>query len=121
MRNALSDKLEQGRERQGHYASDTGDRFGAFEIMGPCGMKLIMLSSGEYLPTHNEWEHVSVRAKGRCPNWQEMCFVKELFWGDEECVVQYHPAKTDYINNHPLVLHLWKPPEKVPMPPRWMV
>lgn len=63
------------------------------------------------------WEHVSVRAisknnKGkkyeRVPNWAEMCFIKETFWGDGECVVQYHPIKEHYVNIHPCVLHLWK-------------
>lgn len=66
------------------------------------------------------WEHLSISTIGekRIPNWQEMCMFKDLFWLPEECVVQYHPAKSEYINNHPGVLHLWRPiNEKLPTPP----
>lgn len=54
------------------------------------------------------WEHVSVGMKHRCPTWEEMCIVKNLFWDENECVVQFHPPKKDYVNCHPYVLHLWK-------------
>jgi len=54
------------------------------------------------------WEHVSVSMKNRCPTWEEMCAIKDLFWKDSECVVQYHPPKSEYVNNHPFCLHLWK-------------
>jgi hypothetical protein len=64
------------------------------------------------------WEHVSVSLEHRCPSWEEMQFVKELFWDDKEMVVQYHPPKSDYINCHPFCLHLWKPiGMQLPFPP----
>lgn len=120
MRDKLPDKLEDGRVPDGHYASARGDRYGAFFIWGPCGAELCILSSGEFHKTNEGWEHVSVSTQHRPPNWQEMSFVKDLFWGEDECVVQYHPPKSDHINNHPNCLHLWKP-EQMPMPPKWMV
>jgi hypothetical protein len=56
------------------------------------------------------WEHVSVSLnKKRCPTWDEMCLVKNMFWDDEDCVLQFHPKKSEYVNNHPYVLHLWRP------------
>lgn len=61
------------------------------------------------------WEHVSstLRFKNsgisNNPSWDEMCYIKSLFWDEEDMVIQYHPAKSDYINNHPHVLHLWRP------------
>lgn len=64
----------------------------------------IMSTSGQY----SEWEHVSVSTKNRCPNWEEMCLVKNMFWGEEEVVVQFHPKKSKYVNNHEFCLHLWK-------------
>jgi len=68
------------------------------------------------------WDHVSVSYKNRCCTWDEMCTVKYIFFRDDECVVQYHPKKADYINNHPYVLHLWKKQgEEFPMPPKYMV
>jgi len=69
------------------------------------------------------WEHVSVtkRTKNRnvysLPSWEEMCFIKDLFWSDEDTVIQYHPKKSEYVNNHPYVLHLWKPTNiELPIP-----
>jgi len=55
------------------------------------------------------WEHVSVSPAYGCPLWAEMCWVKDLFFGPDEWVVQYHPAAKDYVNIHPRVLHLWRP------------
>lgn len=56
------------------------------------------------------WQHVSVSVEydDRCPRWEVMCFVKELFWEPEDWVVQFHPAKAEYVNCHPGCLHLWK-------------
>lgn len=64
------------------------------------------------------WDHVSVSLPNRCPNWLEMCFVKELFFDDEECVMQLHPPKSKYISNHPYCLHLWRPQDTaIALPP----
>lgn len=47
-----------------------------------------------------------------------MCWLKDQFWDEEECVVQFHPPRSDYVNNHPFVLHLWKPlAVEMPRPP----
>jgi len=44
-----------------------------------------------------------------CPNWREMCFIKDLFWDEEDVVIQYHPKKSEYVNLHNNYLHLWRP------------
>jgi hypothetical protein len=68
------------------------------------------------------WDHVSVSLANRCPNWREMCYIKDLFWHEDEVVVQYHPAKKDYVNNHNYCLHMWKPQtEEIPVPPSILV
>lgn len=77
------------------------------------------------------WEHVSVHIEDktrkkyqqqRVPSWEEMCWIKDLFWSKEDTVIQYHPAKKDYVNNHPYTLHLWRPIENdFPKPPKVMV
>lgn len=68
------------------------------------------------------WEHVSVSLPNRCPNWEEMCYMKDLFWDDTGCVVQFHPPKSEYVNNHNYCLHLWKPVgTTLPTPPRVLV
>lgn len=78
------------------------------------------------------WDHVSVSIKvdghkkikhvDRCPTWEEMCYVKSLFWDDEEPVMQLHPAKSTWVNNHPYCLHMWRPQNAViPLPLPLMV
>lgn len=55
------------------------------------------------------WEHVSVSRRDRCPTWDEMCQVKAMFWDEDDCVIQFHPPKRDYVNIHPYCLHMWRP------------
>lgn len=59
------------------------------------------------------WEHVSVHivdsGKEVTPIWEEMCMIKDLFWDPEDCVIQFHPPQSEYVNNHPYTLHLWRP------------
>jgi hypothetical protein len=67
------------------------------------------------------WEHVSVHAESGkevlTPLWDEMCHVKETFWDPEDCVMQLHPKKSEYVNNHPHTLHLWRPTDQeIPQP-----
>jgi hypothetical protein len=65
---------------------------------------------------YSRWDHVSVSLPDRCPTWEEMCFVKELFFERGEPAMQLHPAK-DYVNNHPYCLHLWRPLDaEIPLP-----
>lgn len=73
------------------------------------------------------WKHVSVSIQSRTgmvvlPSWQIMCKVKDLFWEPEDWVVQFHPAKSEYVDVHPGVLHLWQPINvELPKPNRLMV
>lgn len=70
------------------------------------------------------WEHVSIcpYRKDYTPSWDEMCLLKDLFFREDEVVIQYHPAKSQYVNNMPHCLHLWRPMnEPVPTPPSIMV
>lgn len=119
MRSIVPGKLEDGRVRTGHFKSDhTNGLMGAFHVHGPSGRMMVIISSG----TEDSWEHVSVSVEGRTPNWSEMAFVKDLFWSDEEAVMQLHPPKSQYVNCHPYCLHLWRPRDAViPLPPVHLV
>jgi len=97
------------RVMKGAYGSDSSyGNNGAFRIKrGGRTEFIIIASDGE------GFEHVSVHCitegLDRTPMWAEMCFVKDLFWGEVDCVIQYHPAKSEYINMHKHTLHLWRP------------
>lgn len=60
------------------------------------------------------WEHVSVTVSPnknqatRFPTWEEMSIVKDHFWDDTDTVIQFHPPASEYINQHPYCLHLWR-------------
>lgn len=114
----LSPVIEKWRKRSGIMRSDPGDTFGAFLIPGPCGTDLKIIASSGDASVGVDWEHVSVSCRNRCPNWQEMCFVKSLFWHAEETVMQLHPPQSQWINQHPYCLHLWRPlNHAIPLPP----
>lgn len=99
---------------------------GVFSIpLNGFGHKIIancVVSNGWDPETPVPWEHVSVHiveyGKQRTPTWAEMCAVKDIFWDAEECAVQYHPPKSEYVNIHPHVLHLWKSKNGMETPPK---
>lgn len=68
------------------------------------------------------WDHVSVSYPNRCPTWDEMCMVKDIFFLPEETCVEYHPAKENYVNIHPYCLHIWRPQKAgLPLPTKLFV
>lgn len=96
---------------------DVGDAYnGAFQI-GVNGVLLSVIASNG-----RGWDHVSVSHPYRTPTWQEMCEIKRLFFKEEETVIQYHPARSNYINIHDHCLHLWRKQDAdFPMPDLIMV
>lgn len=109
---------EIARIRTGALASDESyGNNGAFTIRLKHGQSVGVIATDQY-----GWEHVSASRMDRCPTWDEMCQVKDLFWDAEDCVIQYHPPKSEYINNHPYCLHLWRPiGVELPRPPSILV
>lgn len=62
------------------------------------------------------------RKRTTAPTWEEMCEIKRMFFQEDETVVEYHPAKADYVNLHPLCLHMWRPiGAEMPKPPKIFV
>jgi hypothetical protein len=118
MKARLPERLEQCRTIQ--YVGRDGGLNGRFIVQGPYGCELQVISDdgGE-----SGWEQVSVSTdRRRSPNWPEMCFVKDLFWDEEERVMQLHPPLSEYVKNHPNCLHLWKPRhQEIPAPPVGLV
>lgn len=125
---------------------------GAFDLPSPePGWRLSLIcSDGSEVPelAAYQWEHASVHAyreslveqspfaanghrfnsglrrkiQTRTPTWKEMCYVKDLCWDGEDVVVQYHPRRSEYVNQHPNVLHLWRPKlGAIPTPPPELV
>ena len=112
------------RVRSGAYGSDPSiGNNGAFFIPSrPGRIPFQVIASDGAMPGGEAWEHVSVSLPDRCPTWEEMCRIKSIFWDDEDCVMQLHPPRSQWINNHRFCLHLWRPVSSpIPTPPSIMV
>ena len=119
MRKSLTPELETKRVQLPGYEIGSGPN-GAFVVQGPTGATLRIIADDGTDPTSAAFgfEHVSVSVSHRDPNWREMAFVKRLFWENEEAVYQLHPPESQWVNNHPHVLHLWRHVSRdIPLPP----
>lgn len=82
------------------------------------GRMFVIVSNG------GGWDHVSVSLldSDDTPTWEDMCHIKNTFFEPEECVIQYHPPESAYVNRSHKCLHLWRPQgERIPTPSIEMV
>lgn len=113
---------EKYRVRNGRYQSSRNDGNNGCFVISFSGRTTAFVIASDGMG----WEHVSVHMhtddKDRIPTWAEMCKIKDLFWDEEDTVVQYHPPKSEYVNMHKYVLHLWRSTEfDMPRPPSILV
>jgi len=87
-----------------HMKGDRGN--GVFKVYAGGRSFFVVASNG------GGWEHVSVspcnKKRKSCPTWDEMCAIRDMFFQPEERVVEFHPPKSEYVNQHPYCLHLWR-------------
>lgn len=109
---------EKYRATIGNFGTAPGTPYGLFFVKYKNNVTPLKILCA---PAEDEWQHVSVSMPNRCPTWEEMAYIKSLFWDDSETVIQFHPSKEEYINNHPYVLHLWKHKDGHVLPPSILV
>lgn len=118
--------LEEFRTSPPGYESKLGDTFGWFVFQNGNTQIRAMAVDG----TETGWEHVSVtvayksgkKMVPRTARWEEMHWIKEQFWNPEECVVEFHPPQSHYVNVHRHCLHLWRNVKEIfPVPPEILV
>ena len=75
------------------------------------GIKLTVIATLDTDDNGITWEHVSVSLKNRLPTWQELKFIKMLWFliRAEQVRKQFFPPQSEYINVHKNCLHLWRP------------
>ena len=118
MRDKFPKHVESTRVCAGQFASNAGDMFGMFFLRSPSMANIqVMVCDG----LETGWDHVSVSLSKRCPTWDEMCWVKNLFFRPDEAVIQIHPPADQYVNDHPHCLHLWRPIGGIETPPPILV
>lgn len=125
---------EQYRLRTGPLGSRKEDGNNGSFFLPPISMDWMFAVIASDGPDESPWEHVSVHMRDRrdmdagsraqrqprmrVPGWAEMCYIKNIFWDPEDCVIQYHPAESSYVSIHDYVLHLWRPVGiELPTPP----
>lgn len=115
----LLDAIRDTRPEVVSFFGDTGDHeVGMFHTASPVDQSplRVIATAGE------GWDHVSVSLEHRIPCWEEMDFIKRMFFLDTETAMQLHVPPDDHINHHPNCLHLWRPHAgEIPRPPEWMV
>lgn len=131
MRDLTHPALDRYRDRSSYVVSEfgsTGDHGNGRFYLPPMGWRPSD-DSGKH-PVHfcviaatgEGWEHVSVSCPGRTPLWDEMEYIKRLFFHDAETCMQLHVPTSEHINRNPDVLHIWRPVRmRIPRPPGWMV
>jgi len=67
------------------------------------------------------WDRVRVlTAQPGAPTWADMCIVKDVFFGENETVIQVHPPDTHpaHLKRSAVRLVLWRPQMGgIPLPP----
>lgn len=116
MRNlyTLDEYRDQRSEIKAFYGSVGDDTCGVFHVPSKIDNVnlMILAAAGE------NWDHISVSRRNRCPNWVEMSQVKKLFFYPSEMAVQFHVPEDQHINYHPFTLHLWRPwGKQIDLPP----
>lgn len=97
------------------------------EILVPLGMRddsqafrsidgLAVIVSQAVEQDGKRWLHVSCSRRDRLPSWEDLGDVKAAFLGDEVLAIQVLPKKSQYVNLHPFVLHLWRCLDSDPCP-----
>jgi hypothetical protein len=89
---------------------------GTIQIRGWKGTVVVSTGAG--------WDHISVSPlkSNYTPTWDDMCAIKDIFFYEEEAVIQIHPPKSEYVNEKKNCLHLWRANDKdMILPPYWMV
>lgn len=116
----MNQELEKHRIRVGQFGSSEIDGFNGM-FMIPIYGEIFRVIASDGLG----WQHVSVskhNRPNRVPNHDHLCKIKELFWGRDVWCCHFYPPQSQYVNNHPGCLHLWRPTrEFLPTPPAELV
>ena len=78
--------------------------------------QMVVLSSVCREDDGKPWMHVSVSRNGRIPTYEDMCFVKKHWIGEDRKAIMVFADKNHHVNINANVLHLWCCLEGDPLP-----
>lgn len=67
----------------------------------------IAVMASDLMINGKRWYHVSASRKARMPSYEDLVWVKEVFFGEDQPAYQVFPKKSEHRNFHPFCLHLW--------------
>lgn len=88
--------------------------FGGWFYLNRLTSHTLILSGGTY--DGQRWLHMSLGHPSRLPTWGEFVDAKEWAMGVERFAAQLIPPRSQYVNFHPYVLHLYSPVGPWPWP-----
>lgn len=96
--------------REPHPFWPQTDKAGVFKILIN-GRSFYVVASVDDAGQEGVWEHISVAPKNqkRCPTWEEMAAIKDMFFEPEEEAVTFYPKRSKYVNLLEYCLHIWRP------------
>ena len=53
------------------------------------------------------WYHVSFSRRDRIPSYEDICIIKDCWFGKDRWAIQVHPKADEHVNIAPTCLHLW--------------
>jgi len=124
MKSLHEPEIDRWRVRSGpvvrHHGGIGDETCGAFVV--PTSINGSSVRLGVIATQGEGWDHVSVSTPTRCPKWEEMEYIKRLFFRDDETAMQLHVPPADHKNCHEFCLHLWRPQDgAIPRPPSILV
>jgi hypothetical protein len=62
------------------------------------------------------WLHTSLSRRGRIPSYEDLVYLKRHWIGDDRKAVMVLPKRSEHVNIHPYVLHLFSCMDEDPLP-----
>lgn len=79
----------------------------AFKVQNCSNKGLFVIATAAVEQDDNLWLHVSFSRRDTMPNYSDMIFVKQQFFGDTLKAIMVFPPKSQHINIAKYCLHFW--------------
>lgn len=90
---------------RGGFIGEDGFINGTFYENGLLGLRVGLSIATEQ--DGRDWVHLSCSHRMRIPTWPELVEAKEIFIGKDRKAIQILPARAEWVNINPRVLHLF--------------
>ena len=68
---------------------------------------LLVMMTADVMSDDGRWLHLSASRASHVPTYADLCEVKALFFGPEREALHKFAKRSEHVNDHPYVIHLW--------------